>query len=177
VSGSVLALTPLPGRPRWALYDSRLDRFWINIMEPGMVAGLNTGDLTYAVQFAVDARGPHGLALDAVKSQLFVACDDARLITLSTDTGETVADITLAGSPDVFWLNAYRRHLYLAIGNPGMVQVMALSSGQIVEELATDRGAHTLTFDNLRQHLYVFLPESCRVAVYDETVKTLGTPE
>jgi hypothetical protein len=36
------------------------------------------------------------------------------------------------------------------------------------EEIMTERGAHTTAFDPDRQRLYVFLPATCRIAVYDE---------
>ena len=37
------------------------------------------------------------------------------------------------------------------------------------EELATGAGAHTTAFDRRRQRLAVFLPDTCRVALYHET--------
>jgi hypothetical protein len=36
------------------------------------------------------------------------------------------------------------------------------------QEIATEDGAHTLTFDVQRQRLYVFLPQSCQATVYEE---------
>jgi len=36
------------------------------------------------------------------------------------------------------------------------------------EQVTTEQGAHTTAFDARRQRLYVFLPISCRAAVYEE---------
>jgi hypothetical protein len=36
------------------------------------------------------------------------------------------------------------------------------------ERVTTEQGAHTTAFDATRQLLYVFLPGSCRAAVYEE---------
>ena len=36
------------------------------------------------------------------------------------------------------------------------------------EQVITEPGAHTTAFDHARQQLAVFLPGSCRVALYSE---------
>jgi hypothetical protein len=38
----------------------------------------------------------------------------------------------------------------------------------MVEEIPTDEGAKTFTFDEQRQRLYLFLPRRCQAVVYDE---------
>jgi hypothetical protein len=38
----------------------------------------------------------------------------------------------------------------------------------LVQEVATEVGAHTTAFDRTRQLLYVFLPSSCQAAVFEE---------
>jgi hypothetical protein len=37
----------------------------------------------------------------------------------------------------------------------------------LVEQLATEEGAHTTAFDQQRQQLYVFLPRTSAAAAYD----------
>ncbi len=61
-----------------------------------------------------------------------------------------------------------RRRLYVAIGQPGVVQVVNTQTMALAEEVQTEEGAHTLTFDESRQRLYVFLPRSGRAAIYAE---------
>jgi len=48
------------------------------------------------------------------------------------------------------------------------VDVIDANTMRLDQEIETEEGAHTLTFDETRQKLYVFLPRSCRVAVYRE---------
>jgi hypothetical protein len=38
------------------------------------------------------------------------------------------------------------------------------------DQIVTEAGAHTTAFDQVRQRLAVFLPGSCRIALYRETV-------
>lgn len=37
------------------------------------------------------------------------------------------------------------------------------------EQVKTEEGAHTTAFDCVRQRLIVFLPRTCRAAIYKET--------
>ncbi len=169
LSGLSVTQTALPGRPRWCLYDAERDLYWVNIVDPALVVGLRGADLQKEVEFPVAAAGPHGLALDEASGRLLVACDAGRLVALDRDTGCVVGECTLAGPPDVVWLNVLRRRLYVAVGDPGCVQAIDLDTYDIVEEIVTEQGAHTLTFDEGRQRLYVFLPKTGQAVVYEET--------
>ena len=65
------------------------------------------------------------------------------------------------------WYNAERRLLYVAIGDPGLVDVIDTATRP--ERVVTEAGAHTTAFDQARQQLAVFLPGSCMIALYRET--------
>jgi DNA-binding beta-propeller fold protein YncE len=168
VAGSVVATTHLPGRPRWCVYDPSGDRFWVNIREPAVVVALaaSTGILTASVPVA--AAGPHGLALDDEPGRLYVACDSGDLVVLDRATGATLASVAIAGEPDVVWLNSRRKRLYVAIGKPGILQAVDLERLLIVEQIRTEAGAKTFTFDEQRQWLYLFLPQRGQAVVYEE---------
>jgi len=57
----------------------------------------------------------------------------------------------------------------VAIGLPGVVDVLDTRSLAIVQQVSTEAGAHTTAFDSQRGRLYVFLPTRGAAAVYDET--------
>jgi len=167
-TGRVVTSVELPGRPRWCLYDRQGDRFLVNIADPARVVVLSADTLTPAPSLPVAHTGPHGLALDDATGRLFVACDSGDLAVLDHESGAVLHTLPIAGPPDVLWLNASRQRLYIAIGTPGVVQVLDTQAMTLVAEVRTDEGAHTLTFDEDRQRLYVFLPRSGTAAVYDE---------
>jgi hypothetical protein len=169
-TGALVSSTPLPGRPRWAAYESGRQRFLINILDPACVA-IVSDDGKMSTTWPVKAAGPHGMALDVRAQEVFIACDGAELVTLSLETGNELFRYPIAGPPDVLWFNPPKSLLYIAIGNPGVVQVLHTPSMVVVQEVQTERGAHTLTFDQRRQLLYIFLPERCAAAVYEETDK------
>ncbi len=173
--GRTVATATLPGRPRWCVYDPARDCYWVNMQAPALVQGLSGSDLTPVAALPTKISGPHGLALDPAQDRLFVACDAAQLVVLALASGTVVATTSLAGPPDVVWLNEPRGLLYVGIGDPGCVQVVDTTSYRVIEEIPTEPGAHTLTFDAVRQRLYVFLPQTGHVAVYREASDAEGS--
>ena len=171
-TGDTLNTVTLAGRPRWGVYDNTRDCYWVNIREPALVQGLSARDLTPVATLPLSAHGPHGLAFDPVKDRLMAACDDAQLVVLAFADQSMIVKTPLAGPPDVIWLNERGNRLYVAIGQPGCVQVVETASYTVIETIATEPGATTLAFDTKRQRLYVFLPVSGRAAVYEETASS-----
>ena len=167
-NGQTVATAELSGRPRWCVYDRQGDRFLINIREPASVEVLSAATMTRLDTFPVDAAGPHGLDLDEYNGRALVACDGSIVAAIDLQSGQTVGTTPIAGAPDAIWHNRSRQRLYVAIGHPGVVDVVDTGTSEVVEEIATEEGAHTTAFDSVRQKLYVFLPRSCRVAVYAE---------
>ncbi len=167
-AGQVIATAALPGRPRWAVYDRAGDRFLVNIREPAMVAVLSASTFALVARFPVSEIGPHGLDLDQAGRRAFVACDGGTVVTLDTATGSELAKVSIAGTPDAIWHNHRLSRLYVAIQDPGVIDVVNTETMTVEEQIPTEVGAHTTAYDAQRQRLYVFLP-SCRVALYEES--------
>lgn len=162
-----IAEIPMPGRTRWAVYDARRDVFLINIAEPARIVVVSGADpVRIAATYDVPAAGPHGLDLDPERGWLFCACDAARLVALDAATGRVLQELELSGTPDVVFFNQARAHLYVAIGDPGAIDVFDTAAMRRIESVPTERGAHTIGFDPDRNKVYAFLPETHRAAVY-----------
>ncbi len=166
--GRVIATVSLPGRPRWAVYHASGDHFLVNIREPACVALLSAESFVLAGQFPVSGTGPHGLDLDQDGRRAFIACDGGSVVTLNTTTGGELSQVPITGAPDAIWHNHRTARLYVAIEDPGVIDVVNTETMAADEQIPTEVGAHTTAYDALRQRLYVFLP-SCRVAVYEES--------
>jgi hypothetical protein len=87
-------------------------------------------------------------------------------VVLDGASGAVLADAGLGGVPDVIFFNAALRHLYVAIGDPGVIEVFETDRMRRIETVATERGAHTLAFDRARDTVYAFLPDTHRASVY-----------
>jgi len=165
--GVRLADVPVAGRTRWTVYDARDDVFFVNIADPAQIAVIEAARPTQIARaMPVPAAGPHGLDLDSERGRLFCACDSKQLICLAARTGAVLQELDLGGAPDVIFLNSTLRRLYVASGDPGMIEVFDIEAMRLIETVMTEKGAHTLAFDAQRSKVYAFLPETHRAAVY-----------
>jgi DNA-binding beta-propeller fold protein YncE len=167
-SGQLLGAVDLPGRPRWCVYHVQHDDFLVNIREPACVAVLSARSLEVIKSVPVSVVGPHGLDLDDQGSRAFVACDGGFVVVLDPSTGQELALVPIAGLPDAVWHNHQHDRLYVAVAQPGVIDVVNTATMRVEQQFSTEDGAHTTAYDARRQRLYVFLP-SCRVAVYEES--------
>src|SRR5713226_6689853 len=136
-AGQVIATAVLPGRPRWAVYHPAGERFLVNIREPAVVAVLSTSTFELVGQFPVSGVGPHGLDLDQEGHRAFIACDGGSVVTLDTSTGSQLAQVPIAGTPDAIWHNHRLSRLYVAIGDPGVIDVVNTQSVTVEEQIQT----------------------------------------
>jgi DNA-binding beta-propeller fold protein YncE len=164
---AMIASIPLPGRTRWAIYDAEVQVFYVNIMEPAQIVVIATTDPTrVAAAIPIPVAGPHGLDLDGRRGRLFCACDGKELVVLDTRTRAVTDTHGLSGVPDVVFFNAGLQRLYVAIGDPGVIDVFDTTAMHRVEIVSTEKGAHTIGFDPQRNKVYAFLSQSCGTAVY-----------
>jgi DNA-binding beta-propeller fold protein YncE len=166
---AMIASVPVPGRTRWTVYDARTDAFFVNIADPPQIVVVNAAEPSrIARTVPVPAAGPHGLDLDAERHRLFCACDGKRLVALDTRSGNVQEEADLSGVPDVVFFNAALRRLYVAVGDPGVIEVFDTDTLRRVQAVPTEAGAHTIAFDAARNKVYAFLPQSHRAAVYQD---------
>jgi DNA-binding beta-propeller fold protein YncE len=157
----------VPGRTRWAIYDPGTEMFFVNIAAPARIVAIDARDPNkISKEYAVPAEGPHGLDLDPATGRLFCACDAGTLFAIDAASGRVHGDVLLSGAPDVIFLNQRTGHLYVAIGDPGVIDVIGIAEMHREEVVPTEAGAHTLALDRKRNKVYAFLPRSHRAAVF-----------
>jgi DNA-binding beta-propeller fold protein YncE len=158
---------PVAGRTRWAVFDPRADAFYVNIADPPQIVVVEAGDpVNVRRVVTVPQAGPHGLDIDVASRRLFCACDAAVLLELNAESGETLAAADIAGVPDVVFFNAALGRVYVAVGDPGVIEVFETAPFRRRETVPTEAGAHTLAFDPARNLVCAFLPASHRASLY-----------
>ena len=157
------------GRTRWAVYDPVSDAFHVNIADPPQIVVVDSGDpVRIRRVIPVAHAGPHGLDIDVTGRRLFCACDAGVLAAVDADTGKALETHPIAGVPDVVFFNAALSRLYVAIGDPGLIEVFDTARLARRETVLTEPGAHTLSFDATRSIVCAFLPQTHRAAVYED---------
>ncbi len=163
---AVVLTIALPGRPRWAVYDRETDRVYANIREPAQIVVIAADDYRIVTAYDVPSAGPHGLAV--IGDHLFCAADAGSLVKLHRDTGEVLGTVALVGEPDVVMTDEETGRIFVAIGIPGVVEVIDQSSLTKVESISTEVGAHTIAWDPDGRMLYAFLPQRCGALALSE---------
>ncbi len=157
----------VPGRTRWAIYNPEAETFFINIASPAQIVAIDVRDPhKLSKQYEVPAAGPHGLDLDRAGGRLLCACDAGHLFAIDATSGRVLGNVPLSGAPDVIFLNSRSGHIYVAIGDPGIIDVIDLTAMRRKEVVPTESDAHTLALDRKRNKVYAFLPRSHRAAVF-----------
>ena len=163
----MVASVRVPGRTRWTVFDPQSEVFYVNIAEPAQIVVVASREPDRVARtIPIAALGPHGLDFDGEHRRLFCACDSKQLIILEADSGMPLKQLELSGPPDVIFSNQRLRHLYVAIGDPGVVDVFDTDRLTRIETIQTEPGAHTIGFDAERNKIFAFLPKTHRAAAY-----------
>jgi DNA-binding beta-propeller fold protein YncE len=158
---------PVAGRTRWTIFDPTTDCFYVNIADPYQIVVIESANPTHVARtIVIPAKGPHGLDFDPATKRLFCACDEGKLFALEAFSGRILLEADLSGTPDVIFFNARLKHLYVAVGDPGVIDVFETSTLQKIGTGQTEPGAHTIAFDADRNKVYAFLPETHRAMVF-----------
>jgi len=166
-AGAMRTSIEVPGRTRWTVFDAEAELFYVNIMQPSQIVVVDARNADrIARTMPMPADGAHGLDFDPATGRLFCACDAGVLVTLDARSGKVLNTGKLSGVPDVVWFNPKRRQLYVAVGDPGVVDVFDTDSMRCVGTIATGKGAHTTAFPPTGDSLIAFLPGSHRAALY-----------
>jgi DNA-binding beta-propeller fold protein YncE len=166
---AMIADIPVSGRTRWTVFDEEAARFYVNIADPPQIVIVESANPTRVARtLPVSSPGPHGLDMDPATRRLFCACDGKALVVLDARSGIELARAELGGVPDVIFFNRDRRHLYVAVGEPGLIEVFETDGMRRIEAVRTEAGAHTLGFDRTHNTVYAFLPHTHRALVFQD---------
>lgn len=166
-AGSVAAEVPVAGRTRWALYDRDVEAFYVNIADPPQIVVVDARYPTHMARiFSISAAGPHGLDLDPETGRLFCACDAGVLVTIDARSGRIFSQEPLSGIPDVVFFNRQRAHVYVAVGDPGVIDVFDTTTMDRIGSVITEPGAHTTALSPAGDRFYAFLPATHCAAIY-----------
>jgi DNA-binding beta-propeller fold protein YncE len=156
------------GRTRWTVFDPGPELFYVNIARPAEIVVVDPRRPDrIARSFPVPHAGPHGLDLDGAAQRLFCACDAGVLVTLDARSGKALDEKPLSGVPDVVFFNRQRQQLYVAIGDPGVIDVFSTLPVAKLATVETEAGAHTTALSPAGDRLYAFLPRTHRAAIYE----------
>jgi DNA-binding beta-propeller fold protein YncE len=141
-----------PGRPL----------LYLVIPSPSQVAVIDIDKLEVMATHPLKlAGGGHPLVIDDANKRLFIGCRQApKVVVMDSESGKEITGIDIPGEVDDLSYDAKRKHLYASCGE-GFLAVIKQKDAdnyEVVEKIATVKGAKTSLFDAETGRLYLAVP-------------------
>lgn len=102
------------------------------------------------------------MALDKLHHRLFVACEPGKFIVYDTETGKSVANLSISKNADGIYLDLKRSLIYISCGE-GFIEVIQQKDADnylSVDKIETEKGAGTSLFSTAFSQLYLAVPQT-----------------
>jgi YVTN family beta-propeller protein len=152
----VIATIPVGGKPETAV-SNEAGTLYVNIEDKNEIAVVNLQTNTVQSRWSLaPAEGPTGLAYDAISKRLFAGCDKL-LVVLDAVTGKTIDKIKIGDGCDGVAFDSQLKTIFTSNGEGTMtiIKEKSANSYEVVENLATKKGARTIAIDETTHTLYL----------------------
>jgi hypothetical protein len=136
-SGQKVGVIPLSSHPESFQLEEEGSRIFVNLPKESAVAAVDRTKHMAIVKWGLDwTFGNYPIALDVEDKRLFVGCRvPARLVVLSTASGQVVGKLPIVGDVDDVFFDPAHRMIYV-IGGKGFVDVLRLRDPDHFDKLA-----------------------------------------
>lgn len=155
-SGKVVATVPLPGKPEFSVADGK-GHIFVNIEDTNEIVDIDTAKATVTKKYALTGcDGPSGLAIDAKNRRLFSVCSNRVMTVSDPDAGKVVATPAIGAGSDGVAFDPAAGYAFSSNGD-GTITVVQQTGGKydVVENIASERGARTIALDDKTHKLYL----------------------
>jgi YVTN family beta-propeller protein len=161
-TGTVAGTLALGGKPELAVADEH-GKIFVNLEDKSAVVEFD------ARKLAVDAtwplapgEEPTGIAIDRKHHRLFIACANKLMAVVNADNGKLVTTFPIGDGPDGAAFDSDRQLAFSPNGRDGTLTVAHEDSPDKIsvrENVATQRGARTMTLDEKSHRLFLVTAE------------------
>ncbi len=155
--GAVIGTIPLGGKPEFAVTDGA-GHVFVNIEDKSEVVALDPRGLEVTGRWSLaPCEEPSGLALDAAHHRLFSVCGNKVMAVSDTEKERVVTTVPIGEHPDAAAFDAERQLAFSSNGEGTLTVVHETSPDEyeVVQTLATMRGARTEAFDPETHRLFL----------------------
>jgi len=152
----LIATIPLSGKPEFPAVDGK-GTVYVNIEDKNTIARLDANSKKQTAEWPlIGCDGPSGLAFDIAGGRLFSVCGGKKMAVTDAATGKSLATPDIGGSPDAAnWDPTHK----LAFSSNGAGTLSVIDASAVgypnIEELPTQRGARTMTYDPVADRIFL----------------------
>ena len=152
----VVATIPLDGKPEFPVADGKGTVF-ANIESKNEIVRLDAAAKKITATWRLaNCESPSGLAIDTAGRRLFAVCDGGKMAVVDANSGKTLANPSIGDGPDAARYDPTRK---LAFSSNGGGTLTVIDAGKdsypVLQNLATQRGARTMTLDTATGRIYL----------------------
>lgn len=153
---SVIRTLPVGGTLEFAVSD-HAGHLFVNVEDRGEVVEIDPKELTVRARWPLGpCREPTGLAIDRANGRLFAGCRNSLVAVVDAATGRLVATLPVGRGVDATRFDP-RTGLAFASAGDGTITVVrevGPDHFEVVQTVATERGARTMGLDERTGRLY-----------------------
>jgi YVTN family beta-propeller protein len=155
-TNKVITTIPLDGKPEFAVSDKK-GKVYVNNEDKSLVNVINTNTLKVENSWSLaPGEEPSGLALDNETHRLFMVCSNKLMVVMNALTGKIITTLPIGDRCDGVAFDPATKRAFSSNGDGTItvVQENANDTYTVVENVATQKGARTISFNPLTHKLY-----------------------
>jgi DNA-binding beta-propeller fold protein YncE len=158
-TGKVVTTIPLGGKPEFAVCDPDAGRIYNNLEDKNEIVALDTQTHAVVNHWPIaPGEEASGLAIDVAHHRLFAACGNEKLVMLDSRSGKVLANVPVGPGVDAAAFDPGTQFVFVSAGGNGTVTVARADAPDklaVVQTLATEKGARTMTLDPTTHRIYL----------------------
>ena len=183
-TGMVVATIPVGGKPEFAVADDK-GHIYANVEDTNEIIEIDAAKPAITKRYSLKpCDGPSGLAIDDKNRRLFSVCGNRMMAISDPDAGKVIATPAIGPGSDGVVFDPATGYAMSSNGGDGTMTIVKENAGkwEVLENLATGRGARTIALDTKTHNVYLptaepgppatsgqrrgtFLPDSFKVLV------------
>ncbi len=155
-TGMVVGTIPLGGKPEFPVADDK-GHVYANIEDKSEIVEIDAAKATVTKHYPLaPCMEPSGLAIDVKKRRLFSVCSNRVMAISDPDAGKVLGSVPIGTGSDGVAFDASTGYAVSSNGD-GTLTVVEEKGGkwEVVENVATQRGARTITVDEKTHNFYL----------------------
>jgi YVTN family beta-propeller protein len=155
-TGMVVGTIALGGKPEFAQADDK-GHVYVNLEDTNEIVEIDAAKAAVNKRYSIKpCDGPSGMAIDIQKRRLFSVCGNRLMAVSEPDSGKVIATPAIGQGPDGVAFDPSNGYVMSANGD-GTLTVVKENAGkwEVLENVATQRGARTIVFDAKTHSVYL----------------------
>jgi DNA-binding beta-propeller fold protein YncE len=156
-TNAVIGTIALEGKPEFSVTDGK-GKIYVNIEDKSLLDEINPATMKVEKSWKIKpGQEASGLALDNENHRLFLVTDNKLMVIMNAETGKVITSLPIGDGVDGCAYDPGTKRAYASNGDGTMTVVQEDNSDKfhVVENVATQKGARTITVNKKTHHIYM----------------------